>query len=120
MAARRLWLTALAFAGIGANAEAAEVKCAPALPVFCANVHVGCAGRTAVATHGFKITLSGSDALIAFADGRNWVADVTSSSSGAVYRQRGSRDWIRIDPKGFFSQRVYRARGPMMSYGTCR
>lgn len=96
-------------------AEADEVRCTPALPVFCANVHVGCSGRTEMPTQGFMT----GDGQILFDDGAIWRVDIAVSDSGVVYRREEARDWIRIDPDGRFSQRVYRARGPVMTYGVC-
>lgn len=96
-------------------AAAAESRCAPALPVFCANVHVGCAGRTTRPTSGFLL----GDGVIAFDDGAVWTVTSETSGSGDVYRRTGAPDWIRVDPEGRFSQRVYLERGPVMAYGVC-
>ena len=100
---------------IGSTATAANLRCSPALPVFCANVHVGCAGRTALPTLAFTITAEG----VVFEDGSRWGADASVTESGTVYRRKGSRDWIRIDTAGACSQRMYRKAGPVMAYGTC-
>jgi len=98
-----------------AEANAAGAHCTPALPIFCANVHVGCSGKTDLPTQGFTI----SPAKISFDDGDTWQVDVSVSDSGTVYRRRGAADWIRVDPAGAFSQRIYRDAGPVMAYGTC-
>jgi hypothetical protein len=117
---RKLLIIGLAvMAGCGAEARATAVHCRPALPVFCANVHVGCAGRTTLPTQPFTISALGTSAKIDFADGERWIAGTSVSQSGTVYRNQNSNDWIRIDPEGRFSQRVYRPRGPLMAYGTC-
>ncbi len=99
----------------GARATAADLRCTPTLPVFCANVHVGCAGRTKLPTLDFTAMVDG----VVFEDGSRWSGAASVSYSGAVYRRAGSRDWIRIDTGGAFSQRVYRDGGPMMAYGVC-
>jgi len=100
---------------ISGAAEAAGTRCTPALPVFCANGHVGCSGKTALPTHSFRIE---SD-RIAFDNGEAWRVTATVSDSGDVYRREVSRDWIRVGPDGRFSQRVYLERGPVMAYGIC-
>ena len=38
--------------------RAGELTCRPALPVFCTNMHVSCAGRTTIATSAFKLRLA--------------------------------------------------------------
>ncbi len=101
---------------ISGGANAADLRCTPTLPVFCANVHVGCAGRTTLPTHGFAIAAD----QIAYDDGTVWDVTRASSDSGDVYRRKGARDWIRVDPEGRFSQRVYLGRGPVMAFGVCR
>ncbi len=98
------------------GAQAAELRCTPSLPVFCANVHVGCSGRTNLPTHGFAITQAG----VEFDDGGAWLVEISVSDSGAVYRRKDARDWIRIAPDGAYSQRAYRERGPVMAYGLCQ
>lgn len=103
------------FIVIGGPTKAADLRCTPALPVFCANVHVGCAGRTALPTLSFTVT----DGGVAFEDGSRWAGAASVTDSGTVYRRENSRDWIRLDRAGAFSQRVYRKAGPVMAYGTC-
>lgn len=104
----------LLFTGNAAQAE--ELRCTPALPVFCANVHIGCSGRTTLQTQAFIV----SSGKVAFSDGDEWIVDLSVSDSGAVYRKRGADDWIRVDLTGVFSQRIYRHTGPLMAYGTCK
>ena len=56
---------------------------------------------------------------VAFDDGAIWDVVVTSTDSGDVYRRQALRDWIRVDPEGRYSQRVYLERGPAMAFGLC-
>lgn len=107
-------LAILAFAG-AAKAEGANLTCTPALPVFCANVHVGCSGKTKLPTRGFRVEAD----RIAFDEGDEWRVVTAVTQSGVVYRRDASRDWIRIGPDRRFSQRVYLERGPVMAYGVC-
>ena len=100
------------------------LECRPALPFYCANIHVGCAGRSRVPTAPFTL---------AFADGATihrdrevpQAASVTHSTSGTVVRPDGSLDWIRVqvtkDKESFaFSQRIYQKGRALMTHGTCR
>lgn len=109
---RLLAISLIAFTG---GAEAADLRCIPALPVFCANVHIGCSGRTVLPTQEFSV----SPTRITFSDGSGWRVDQAVSDSGSVYRRQGAKDWVRINPKGAFSQRIYRENGPLMTYGRC-
>lgn len=110
--ARIVAFALIAFAGA---AKADDLDCTPSLPVFCANVHVGCSGRTALPTSRFVVETK----RIVFDDGAEWSVTQSVSNSGMVYRRDASRDWIRIGPDSRFSQRVYLERGPVMAYGVC-
>ena len=115
-------LLALCFAALFAGADAARsetLNCAPRFPVFCANVHVGCAGRTKLRAPGFVVDLNGDEATVLFDDGVAASAVVTRSHSGRVLRAAGAPWWIRIAPSGQFSQRIVTARGAAMSAGRC-
>lgn len=90
--------------------------CSPALPVFCANIHVGCSGKTDFPTSEFMV----AGGQITFDNGEAVWSGGESTASGTVYRKPGTRDWIRISPDQRFSQRIYTAKGPVMAYGTCR
>lgn len=114
----RALAAALAIGAAGA-AGAATLDCAPRFPVFCANLHVGCAGRSALPAPAFRVTLGEGRAEVAFADGGAWRATARTSHAGVVLRPAAGRDWIRIAPDGGYSQRIYRRRGPLMAIGRC-
>ncbi len=103
-----------------APAAARVLVCAPMWPEFCANVHVGCAGKTGVPTQGFTVRLDGGGAEVAFDGGEAWTARVAETETGRVLRPAEGRDWIRIDPKGQFSHSIRRGVKTAMSAGVCR
>lgn len=94
-------------------------SCEPALPVFCRNIHVGCAGATKMRTSTFEVVIAGADARITFAGSDTAIHGRVSDSRDLVIRLRNSRDWIRIQRDKRFSHRIYRKRGAAMSFGTC-
>ena len=101
-----------------------SLDCAPALPKFCANIHVGCAGRSRIETWPFRLVFN--DTSVLHREGFDPVhLDVTFGEQDAVFRLPGSRDWIRIllsDGKDrmIFSQRICRNGQALMTRGTCR
>ncbi len=96
------------------------MSCAPSLPQFCANIHVGCAGRSKLATSAFRITIRRNQSRVEFAAGTGWPAVATQSGGDLILRPEGGRDWIRIQPDGTFSQRIYRKGRALMTHGKCR
>jgi len=97
--------------------SADDLICIPDHPVFCTNLHVGCAGRSAVQTQRFRVEI-GQDSARIHIGSTIALAEVTRSHSGAVFREKGKQGWLRIDPSLRFSQRIYRDK-PLMSIGTC-
>ncbi len=100
-------------------AVADGVKCKPVLPYFCANMHIGCSGRTDLPAAGFSISFESSTARVVFESGAIWDVTIEASDSGRVFRQLGSDNWIRIDTDGQFSLRVYSGAKALMSVGQC-
>ena len=94
---------------------AALLSCVPALPFYCRNIHVGCAGRTRIETSGFIA----EDGSVAFEDGTVWPVRVQPSDGATILWRMDSRDWIRIEANGRFSLRRYRKMQAMMTYGDC-
>ena len=102
------------------------LRCEPALPFFCKNIHIGCAGRTRMETGPFKILLSGDSQAIVIQEKTAWSGDLTVGEDGRsfVVRLTGKRDWIKVEgsktsPTLRYSERLYTQRGPVMSRGTC-
>ena len=91
------------------------LNCTPALPFYCENIHVGCAGRTRIRTEAFEI----SNRQVDFEDGEVWEIRSTPDREAIIHRRSGRKDWIRIEPDGTFSLRRYAPRA-MMTRGMCR
>lgn len=104
----------------GAVDTPATMTCRPELPVFCRNVHVGCAGRTAIPARPFTLSLRAATATILFAGQPAPVTGVVTGGGDRVIRLDVGRDWIRLEPDGRFSHRIYRRAGAAMSFGVCR
>lgn len=95
-------------------------SCKPALPVFCRNIHVSCAGATRIRTTPFNVWISDADALVTFAGSDTPLRGRVGDGRDLVIRLHDSRDWIRIERNDRFSHRIYRKRGAAMSYGMCK
>ena len=94
--------------------------CDPALRVFCKNVHVGCSGATKFRTSTLHLSLTGTTARVE-AEGYDGArSGQLSAGRDVLIHMNDRREWIRIEPDGRFSHRVYRRHGPVMSYGLCR
>ncbi len=93
--------------------------CKPLRPFFCRNIHVACAGRTRIPTAPFRVSIAGDLAKVEF-DGPEPAGQGRVSGSGElVIRLETNRSWIRIQPDGRYSHRVYWGNGAAMSQGTC-
>lgn len=94
---------------------AAVLSCVPALPFYCQNIHVGCAGRTKVKTEAFRFQPDS----VAFDDGSQWNVRIQSDRGATILWRTGHADWIRIETDGRFSLRRYDSTA-LMTRGTCR
>ncbi len=94
-------------------------RCKPLYPVFCHNIHVGCAGRTAVPARAFSVSRQGGKASVTFDDGSRWWADVEEANGDTILMRIGSQNWIRIEDNGRFSYRVYSDVNALMALGQC-
>lgn len=130
LSSRALLPALLAAVGV-ARADAAPlagsiaVACEPALPFFCANIHVSCSGRTDMRTFAFRLRAQ---------DGRGWIeteagavrqqyedARVDWSDGAVLLRPRDGAGYIRLLASGKYSFRYYDAHeAGIMSYGHCR
>lgn len=93
----------------------ALISCVPALPFYCGNIHVGCAGRTRIETSGFVV----EEGSVTFEDSTVWPVRVQQNDAAILLWRKDSRDWIRIQDDGRFSLRRYRNANAMMTYGNC-
>jgi len=126
-------LALIAIAAISTGADAAApravaVECEPALPVFCQNIHVSCAGPTELRTFPFKLRV---------ASGRGWIeagpeaADFQRQYADAriewghadayvLLFPQGRPGYIKLLADGTFSFRHYPGDTGVMSYGRCQ
>ena len=95
---------------------AVALVCTPALPFYCGNIHVGCAGRSTRETSSFEI----SDQAVTFEDAEEWEISLTTDRDALILRRTGSNDWIRIEQDERFSLRRYVKGHALMTRGTCR
>lgn len=114
-------ITILSFLlGVSVLPAAGEtIRCEPVYPVFCQNVHIGCAGRTSLPTKGFSVIVAANGVDVNFDGGEKWMAQAPEREGERVIRKSDSRDWIRIDHKDSFSHRIYRKGKALMAYGKC-
>jgi hypothetical protein len=130
---RRPTLAIAALAAVVGSASAAppralDVQCEPAVPVFCRNIHVGCAGPTELRTFPFKLRVAsergwieagpdGADFQQHYADAR---VEWDEAEGYVILWPRGRPGYIKRLADGRFSFRHYPdATGGVMSYGRC-
>ena len=117
---QHLTVLLLLVAGSALPAVAETLRCEPVYPVFCGNIHVGCAGRSSVPTTGFSVNIATDDVRVVFDDGENWAAHAPEEKGERVIQPSDLSDWIRIDAKDRFSMRIYRKNKALMAFGQCR
>lgn len=121
----RLIALAVSLASLGsthaqATAAAETYACQPSLSIFCRNIHVSCAGATRIPTAKFKVTVSGAEARVQTHGTAVLETGQAFRGKAVLIELSGSNDWIRIEPSGRYSHRIYRRGQAAMSYGTCR
>ena len=106
-------------AGVAAAKDAPpDLACTPALPHFCANIHVSCAGRSRRPTRAFTLTLRDGAALARFEDGETARLGRSDGDMGMVLRADGVGGYIRVMGDRF-SQRIYVNGQALMTRGRC-
>lgn len=109
------------------RARAVAVHCRPALPFFCANIHVGCSGRTELKTFAFELQAQSDRARIesAAASAGIWApyenarAQWDPEAAYVILRPRGTRGYIKLLAGGRYSFRHYAQDTGLMSHGHC-
>ena len=104
-----------------------HVACKPSIPYFCVNLHVTCAGKTAVPTFHFGLrTTPNGAALDAPADAQVFVeayagggVDWSSDGQHVIVRPAQSRGYIKLFRDGSYVFRHYPRDEGVMSLGTC-
>ena len=102
-----------------------QLTCAPTLDHFCANIHIGCAGRSALKTWTFKITTDGKQGVMSSPKAqptkpiREGEIKRNTTHNSLILFLPPSKDYVRVLPTGKFSFRHYTKSGPLMTYGWC-
>lgn len=109
------------------RARTIAVHCRPALPYFCANIHVSCSGRTELKTFAFELKAqsdrgrieSAADSAGARALYVNGRVDWGPEAAYVILRARGARGYIKLLADGRYSFRHYAQDTGLMSHGHC-
>ena len=105
-----------ASAGTGAR----TYTCQPSLSMFCRNIHVSCAGTTTIRTKRFVVSVSGNKANVTMEGAERGRTGQVYDENGILIELSSPRDWIRIEPGGRYTHRIYRNGRAAMSYGYCQ
>lgn len=108
--------------------QTGEVSCQPALPFFCANLHVSCAGKTPIPTFAFRLRAAGATGSIEAAPGTEDVrrpfegAHLAWDEAGAyvILRSAATNGYVKLLADGRYSFRHYVQHTGVMSIGHCR
>ena len=95
------------------------LTCMPAYPYFCANIHVGCAGRSRIPAPVLTLTRKDQALHIDVQDGTTWQADATGSED-LVIKLDAQNSYLRLASDGRYNIRIYRNGRAWMSHGRCR
>ncbi len=104
---------------VGADSATRSYDCLPLRPVFCRNIHVACAGKTAIPTSPFRVSLADGHAQVDFEGSEPSLRGRVGGSGDLIIRLENGRSWIRIEPDGRYSHRIYEKGGAAMSQGRC-
>jgi hypothetical protein len=108
-------------------ATTGEVACQPALPFYCGNMHVSCAGLTSIATFPFKLRATAVVGTIESAPGtesvrgpfENGRVDWEPAGAYVIVSPRSGSGYIKLLADGSYSFRHYAQHGAAMSLGRC-
>ena len=109
-------------------AKEGDVNCNPALRYFCANIHVGCSGRTSIPTFPFSILLINKQVQIKAAMNSPEIRDLFKDKYNIYWAQNSDyilihfharRGYIKVLENGKYRFRYYRNGFAVMSYGWC-
>jgi hypothetical protein len=115
-----LFVILVSFGKLGNAADTqSDFRCRPALSYFCENIHVSCAGATNIRTTPFSVSIVEKVARVDFEESRPPKTGRVSGTRDLVIRLENSRDWIRIEKNGRYSQRIHGKRGAAMGHGIC-
>lgn len=105
-----------------------KVSCQPAMPVFCSNIHVSCAGPSALKTFPFVLRATRAEGSIESASDpagmtkRYAQASIEWDAAGeyVLLRPRRGNGYVRLLADGSYSFRHYEEESATMSRGHCR
>ena len=108
--------------------QGGELSCEPALPHFCENVHVRCAGQTTVATFPFKLrAVPGGKSVVLVAqdeEGQRNYAGASSEwaedSSYLLLLPNSTSGYVKLSSDGKYVFRHYIQGRGVMSLGRCK
>lgn len=104
-----------------------SVVCEPAWPVFCANIHVACAGQTTVRTFAFTLRADGSTATLTTGDDGAGIAEAyarlrvmhDAQNQAMLLLPDSAGGYLKLRSDGHYSFRHYVAHRGIMSAGRC-
>lgn len=103
-------------------ARTGAITCRPTLKHFCRNIHVGCSGRSSIATFTFVVTMQDGQARVRAAPvaGEVRSGPIEWTDDYAIVWLRPTPDYIKVTADGSYSFRHYANGTAYMSYGNCR
>jgi hypothetical protein len=103
-------------------ARTGAVTCRPTLKHFCRNIHVGCSGRSSIATFTFVVTTQDGQARVQATPvaGEVRSGPIEWTDDYAIVWLRPTPDYIKVTADGNYSFRHYANGTAYMSYGNCR
>lgn len=107
--------------------DTGSVRCQPSLRYFCANIHVGCAGRTKKKTFAFRMRVTSRRGWIEPAgqlanDPHLSTATLVTNadSTHVILPLSDNGGYVKLGSGGRYSFRFYIRGAGVMSYGNCR
>ncbi len=115
-------------AAISKLAHTGEASCEPALPYFCANIHVTCSGPTSIKTFPFKLRAKVSQGWIESSADTSGIREAYENGSAewsgeglyVILRPHEGHGYIKMLANGTYSFRHYSQGTASMSRGHCR
>lgn len=108
-------------------ARSGTVACQPTLRYFCENIHIGCTGRSTIATFSFVVAIKDNQAWLETISGNSlplvpprsgpikWAIDYAY----AIVRLQPTPDYVKLLSDGAYIFRHYSGGTAYMSYGKC-
>ena len=108
--------------------QGGELSCQPSLPHFCENMHVRCAGQTAIATFPFRLRVAPGSNSVALAasdeDNQRQYESATvewaEDGSCLLLSPRSSNGYVKLLEDGKYVFRHYIQGRGVMSLGHCK